>query len=97
MNGLLVLNNIMDHKIDYPMLYVGPARGVAINLSHIVSIKHEYTRRDYTNRSYYIITLITGEKMFVNKMNATIFYSFAPIYTENEDYAIVDNLIHTSK
>lgn len=95
---LLVLKNVMDHKIDIHITTLQlkkTGRRVAINTSHIISIKLEYTKYDKENLSYYVITLINGEQIYVNKMNALQMGLFEAAYTINEDYEVINTLMYT--
>ena len=94
----LVLKNAMDCAIDINIMALKlkkTGRRVTINTNNIVSIKLDYTKYDKTNLKYYIITLITGEKIYINEKNAFPMSLFEVIYSENEDYEKVNNFTYT--
>ena len=94
-NQLLLLNNAMDYIIDvyFMTLKLKNSRRVAINISNISYIKLGYTIYDKVNLSYYEISMINGEKYYVNKMNALRLGLFNVSYTINEDYVKVETFI----
>lgn len=95
---LLVLQNALDYKIDVHITTLQlkkTGRRIAINISHITSIKLEYTEYDDTNKRCYVITLVNNEKIYVNEMIALPIGFFSATYSKNCDYEVVDTLTYT--
>ena len=93
---LLVLNNAMDSKIDVFIspFNLQPSYQIAINITYIVSIKLKYTKYDKINLSYYVITLISGKKIYVNQWNAKPIGLFSYSCERNaDDYETVKTFI----
>lgn len=95
----LLLNNALDYKIDVCITTLKikkHRRLMSINTNNIISIKLEYTKYDTVNKSYFVITLVNGEKIYVNRMTAIPMGLLSASYTPNEDYDKVDNFVRTN-
>jgi hypothetical protein len=94
LNEFIHLKNAMNSKIDLTVisyalltLFGFKSKSMLINIQHIISITHGYT--DYDKNSYYLITLINGEKIYVNSSRIVSTGFFKVHLTTNDDYNLI--------
>jgi hypothetical protein len=93
-NEFIPLKNAMNSKFDLTFityalltLFGFKSKSMVINIQHIISITHGYTNYDQTG--YYLITLINGEKIYVNSSRIISTGFFKVLLSTNEDYDLI--------
>jgi len=94
LNEFISLKNAMNSKFDLTFityalltLFGFKSKSMVINIQHIISITHGYTNYDKTG--YYLITLINGEKIYVNSSRIISTGFFKVQLSTNEDYDLI--------
>lgn len=96
----IVLENGMNNKIDnwITTLHLKKTgRLIYINVNNISTIKLKYTKYDKVNLGYFLITLVNGKKIYVNKYTCIRTGLFTSCYDVNKDYELVDTFIRKNK
>ena len=84
---MLILDNAMDRKLDWVGSGLWLKQNLVIlNTDHIVKIKFKPTLFNRENNCCYVITLITGEKIYVNLKRAFVYGLFSVSYVDNPDF-----------